>query len=87
MTRSRSRARVLLAALFTVVMVVLALPGMASAAFPGANGPIVFTSFRDGNRNIYRVASANPADPEIQLTTSGADDYTPFVDKLSSKVV
>lgn len=29
--------------------------GPAEATFPGANGPIIFISTRDGNQEVYRM--------------------------------
>jgi TolB protein len=55
------------------------------AAFPGTNGPIVFSSLRDGNRNIY-VTTDSPGAPEIQLTNANADDQSPSVSADGAKV-
>lgn len=49
----------------------------ARAQFPGANGPIVFTSERDGNREIYRKHVDGVTD--IRLTNNSVEDSDPQV--------
>jgi TolB protein len=63
----------------------VSLAGPATAAFPGTNGPIVFSSLRNGNRDIYKTTD-DPSAPEIQLTTALADDQYPAISPDSTKV-
>ncbi len=58
-----------------VVMVALALPGSAQAAFPGTNGKIAFYSSADGDREIYTI---NPdGSGLLQLTHNTVRDEVP----------
>jgi hypothetical protein len=40
-----------------VALVLVAAGNKAEAAFPGKNGKIAFTSYRDGNYEIYRMGA------------------------------
>jgi len=56
----------------------------ARAAFPGANGKIVFVSDRDGNREIY---SMNPdGSNQKRLTQNVAQDSDPAVSPDGTKI-
>jgi TolB protein len=76
------RANLLKATLLIVTGVLaacfVALAGTAEpvkAAFPGENGKIAFTSYRDGNDEIYTM-NADGTDPK-NLTSKAAFDATP----------
>ena len=57
----------------------------AEAAFPGANGKIVFQSTRDGNGEIYIM---NPdGTGQTNLTNDRADDSRPVLSPDGKKVV
>lgn len=63
-----------------VVLVGMALVGLvgaggAQAAFPGDNGRIAITSERDGNLEIYSMAS--DGSDVVRLTNDDADDFQP----------
>ena len=75
MARAALRRR-LSAVGFGACLIALAIgPGSASATFPGGNGPIVFTSTRDGDADIYRM---NPdGTSQTQLTDSPGADSDP----------
>jgi Tol biopolymer transport system component len=45
------------------------------AAFPGANGKIIFTSDRDGNDEIYTMNTNGSG--QTRLTTNPATDISP----------
>lgn len=80
------RSRWLGAALLMVVVVftttVATMP--ARAAFPGANGRLVFASDRDGNSEIY---SMNPDGSGIRnLTHHAAADYAPVVSADGTRI-
>ena len=47
----------------------------AQAASPGHNGPIAFTSDRDGNQEIYTMAADGSA--QTRRTSSAAADFSP----------
>ena len=64
--------RRLVTGLAVVALGVLAMPS-ANATLPGTNGHIAFTSFRDGNFEIYSMPS-DDGSPETNLTTEAADD-------------
>ena len=56
----------------------------AGAAFPGANGKIVFTSDRDGNSEIYVM---NPdGSGQTRLTNNGAIDADPVWSPDGTKI-
>ncbi len=68
---------VLVAALVALAASLLALvvAQPAQAAFPGANGKIVFESFRDGYQEIYKM---NPdGTRQRNLTKNAASDVDP----------
>jgi TolB protein len=54
-------------------LVALVRPGLA--AFPGANGKLVFTSDRDGNAEIYAMNADGSG--QANLTTNPASDSDP----------
>jgi Tol biopolymer transport system component len=69
----RSRSATLLALLSTGILLVLT--GPATAAYPGQNGKIAFSSARDGNSEIY---SMNPdAGGQTRLTNDAGVDIDP----------
>lgn len=49
---------------------------LMAAACGSGSGPIVFTSDRDGNRELYSVSSK---DGEINITNTAQDEYSPAV--------
>ena len=55
--------------------VLLTVPSPASAAFPGVNGTIAFTSDRDGNSEIYSMSADGRG--RSNLTHNPALDYGP----------
>jgi hypothetical protein len=59
----------------SLVIVALWVPS-AHATLPGTNGHIAFSSFRDGNFEIYSMPS-DDGSPETNLTTDAEDDYAP----------
>lgn len=67
----------LLVLLSVVSALVLTNPGAASAAFPGDNGKIAFTSNRDGNEEIY-VMNADGSDQTRLTDNAGEDDGAAF---------
>jgi dipeptidyl aminopeptidase/acylaminoacyl peptidase len=72
--RARRAAKVPLA--IPLIAAVLLLPAApAQSALPGANGRIAFTSYRDGNAEIY-VMDANGAN-QRRLTSNAAKDDEP----------
>lgn len=60
-------------------------PGPAQATFPGSNGRVFFSSFRDGNFEIYRMKPSGAG--QTNLTNHPADDYAAAVSPDASKVV
>lgn len=66
------RNRLLTALGTAFVLAMAATPMSASAVVPGGNGPIVFTSTRDGNAEIYRM-DANGASQTRLTNAAGAD--------------
>ena len=72
---------VTLAGLFAL----LALAGVALAAFPGANGKIAFESKRDGNDEIY---SMNPdGSSQSRLTNNSETDVNPIVSPDGTRII
>ncbi|MGQ0668411.1 MAG: hypothetical protein ACT4PO_01835 [Actinomycetota bacterium] len=61
------------------------LPSPAPATFPGSNGKVFFSSFRDGNFEIYRMKPSGAG--QTNLTNDPADDYAAAVSQDASKVV
>jgi Tol biopolymer transport system component len=73
-----------LPACLTMLVVMLVLPAGAQAAFPGANGRIVFTSSRDGNPELYAM---NPDGTQVtRLTFDAADDFSPAFSADGTKI-
>lgn len=60
-------------------------PPPAVATFPGTNGKIFFSSFRDGNFEIYRMKPSGAG--QVNLTNDPADDYAAAVSQDASNVV
>ena len=60
-------------------------PGVARAAFPGANGKIVFETNRDGNEEIYTMNSDGTN--RVDLTRNPADDTDPRWSADGSRIV
>src|SRR5687767_4151276 len=59
----------------SLLLVLIAGAVTVNAAFPGANGKIAFSSFRDGNQEIYVM---NPdGSGQTRLTDNPADDGAP----------
>jgi hypothetical protein len=73
-TKKRAAAQTVLMVLVAGLWVV-GEPSRSDAAFPGANGRIIFTSRRDGNPEIYSM-NADGTD-QTNLTNNPAADYTP----------
>src|SRR6266498_2961479 len=76
------------ASLVSVAVLVAALAASARpalAAFPGANGKIVFTSDRDGNDEIYVMNADGTA--QTTLTNTPASDARPAWSPDGSKIV
>jgi Tol biopolymer transport system component len=72
-----------LAAAFVAALVML-VSGPAEAAFPGANGRILFNSNMNGNSEIYSI---NPDGSGIaQLTNDPADDWSPAVSPDGTRI-
>ncbi|HTU14842.1 MAG TPA: Ig-like domain-containing protein [Solirubrobacterales bacterium] len=75
--------RMLALAVTTLVMVLLG-TSTAAATFPGGNGPIVFSSDRDGSRDIYKMAPNGGS--LVQLTAdSGLGDSGTNTDPVWSQ--
>ena len=88
--RGRSRARNTFAAVLGIPIVVLlftsiTFPPAGYAAFPGANGKILFVSDRDGNNEIY-VMNADGTG-QTRLTFNAANDNNPKWSPDSTKIV
>ena len=67
------------------VFALLAVAGVALAAFPGANGKIAFESKRDGNDEIY---SMNPdGSSQSRLTNNSETDINPIVSPDGTRIV
>ena len=60
---------------FVAIMLLLAPASAGAGAFPGKNGPITFTSYRDGNAEIYTM-NADGSNP-VNLTNNPAQDSAP----------
>ncbi|MGH2730914.1 MAG: TolB family protein [Actinomycetota bacterium] len=56
----------------------------AGATFPGENGDILFTSERDGNREIYRMAP--DGSNQTRLTNNPAADFLPAASPDGTKI-
>jgi WD40-like Beta Propeller Repeat len=65
----------LLGALVSAAAVLTVMAGEARAAFPGANGKLVFETNRDGNEEIYTMNSDGTN--RVDLTRNPADDTDP----------
>ena len=59
--------------------------GQARAAFPGANGRIVFETNRDGNEEIYTMNADGTN--RVDLTRNPADDTDPRWSADGSRIV
>lgn len=59
-------------------------PPPAVATFPGTNGKIFFSSFRDGNFEIYRMRPSGAG--QVNLTNDPADDYAAAASQDGSKI-
>ena len=57
----------------------------AKAAFPGANGSIVFQTNRDGNSEIYTMNADGTN--RVNLTRNAADDVEPHWSSDGRKIV
>jgi hypothetical protein len=78
------RALAVLVALALAVSLLAGETGPAKAAFPGANGKIVFASNRDGNVELY---SRNPEGTnQTNLTRSAAVDHSPAFSPDGKKI-
>src|SRR5690349_11165949 len=82
--RGVSVARTRKLALPLAVAAIAAIAAPAQAAFPGANGKVVFESVRDGNPEIYTM-DANGSNVN-RLTNNAAIDESPVVSPDGSKV-
>src|SRR5215211_820767 len=71
---------VLLATLSMLVLI-----GHADAAFPGANGKIVFTHYDGNDYEVYAI-TADGTNPR-PLTSNDADDYRPSVSPSGRRIV
>jgi Tol biopolymer transport system component len=73
------RFRLLLASLTTLMAasLVLVVPSPAGAVVSGANGRVLFTSDRDGDKEIFQMRPDGTG--VIQLTSNTAQDYDPAV--------
>jgi len=72
------------AATLFVCLVALSETEEADAAFPGANGPIVFDSNRDvGAGELYTVSPGRPATRLTHSTTSSNPVYSPDGSKIA----
>lgn len=73
------RIRLLLASLTTLMAasLVLVVPSPAGAVVSGANGRVVFTSDRDGDKEIFAMRPDGTG--ALPLTTNTAQDYDPAV--------
>jgi|GEM_PF-408854 len=67
-----------------VALMVLAFASTAHASFPGTAGPIVFTSDRDGNSDIFKMDGTGGS--VTRLTDSSASDLGPAVSPDGTKV-
>lgn len=79
--------RVILAetALVVVLSVAAIAAGQARAAFPGADGKLVFETNRDGNEEIYTMDSDGTN--RVDLTRNPADDTDPRWSADGSRIV
>ncbi|HEU0303072.1 MAG TPA: hypothetical protein VFR32_00690 [Gaiellaceae bacterium] len=67
----------------TLISFVLAV-GPAEATFPGANGPIIFVSTRDGNQEIYRMNADGSG--QTRLTNHPAVESEPNASPGGAKI-
>jgi dipeptidyl aminopeptidase/acylaminoacyl peptidase len=72
-------------ALLVVLSVAAIAAGQARAAFPGANGKIVFETNRDGNEEIYTMNADGTN--RVDLTRNPADDTDPRWSVDGSRIV
>ncbi len=85
MGSGRAYTRVAVAVTLAGLFALLALAGVALAAFPGANGKIAFESKRDGNDEIY---SMNPdGSSQSRLTNNSETDVNPIVSPDGTRIV
>ena len=68
-----------------LILIFLIIASPTYAAFPGTNGKIAFTSFRDGNHEIYtmNLDGSNP----VNLTNNSAADFDPSWSPDGSKII
>jgi Tol biopolymer transport system component len=75
----------LAAVLAALLLTLVAVEKPASAAFPGANGKIAFTSDRDGDSEIYSMNFDGTG--VVKLTDNVANDYVPTFSPDGTKIV
>jgi len=76
---------IMLSAIVLVMVSAVLTKPVSSGSFPGTNGKIVFTSSRDGNKEIY-VMDADGSN-QTRLTNDSAVDENPSWSADGNKIV